>query len=231
MAETRKTVGKYLRYSFGELILLVVGILLALQINNYNDNRKSKGELRTILTIVRNDLSSNLKDADFLIKNYETEMSLLNKMLDSATVDSIIDHCPRCFSLNTSFADLVLNQRGLELLKQYKSQHSVSSDSLILFIDALYTDMTKYNKTMVDLINVDVLDNLKFYRDNFDWFEKFLEGDVSRETAEEILDNVKSRNRLLHYRVLIGSNYLRLLKSFKEEGEIIKQKLDKRLAE
>jgi hypothetical protein len=31
--------GKYLAYSFGEVILVVVGILIALQINNWNENR------------------------------------------------------------------------------------------------------------------------------------------------------------------------------------------------
>ncbi|MFK7781484.1 DUF6090 family protein [Psychroserpens sp.] len=34
--------GKYLKYAFGEIILVVIGILIALQINNWNENRKNK---------------------------------------------------------------------------------------------------------------------------------------------------------------------------------------------
>ena len=34
--------GKYFKYAFGEIILVVIGILIALQINNWNENRKNK---------------------------------------------------------------------------------------------------------------------------------------------------------------------------------------------
>ena len=33
---------KYFKYAFGEIILVVIGILIALQINNWNENRKNK---------------------------------------------------------------------------------------------------------------------------------------------------------------------------------------------
>ena len=34
--------GKYLKYAIGEIILVVIGILIALQINNWNEVRKDK---------------------------------------------------------------------------------------------------------------------------------------------------------------------------------------------
>lgn len=34
-------ISKYLLYAIGEIILVVIGILIALQINNWNENRKS----------------------------------------------------------------------------------------------------------------------------------------------------------------------------------------------
>jgi len=34
--------GKYLKYAIGEIVLVVVGILIALQINNWNERRKAK---------------------------------------------------------------------------------------------------------------------------------------------------------------------------------------------
>lgn len=33
--------GKYLKYAIGEIILVVIGILIALQINNWNENRNN----------------------------------------------------------------------------------------------------------------------------------------------------------------------------------------------
>ena len=47
--------GRYLRYAIGEIVLVVIGILIALQINNWNENQKK--EIKTL-----NDLH-NLKEA------------------------------------------------------------------------------------------------------------------------------------------------------------------------
>ena len=37
--------GKYLKYAIGEIVLVVIGILIALSINNWNENRK-RDEIR-----------------------------------------------------------------------------------------------------------------------------------------------------------------------------------------
>ena len=40
LMEKNKT-GKYLKYAIGEIVLVVIGILVALQINNWNEQRKA----------------------------------------------------------------------------------------------------------------------------------------------------------------------------------------------
>jgi hypothetical protein len=68
--ETGKT-GKYLKYAIGEIVLVVIGILIALQINNWNQNRIQSIEERGILknlntefrnnrAVLKNDIESNL---------------------------------------------------------------------------------------------------------------------------------------------------------------------------
>ncbi len=37
------TVSRYLAYALGEILLVVIGILIALQVNNWNEDRKTKG--------------------------------------------------------------------------------------------------------------------------------------------------------------------------------------------
>jgi hypothetical protein len=41
--------GKYLKYAIGEILLVPIGILLALQVNNWNENRKNADEEIKIL--------------------------------------------------------------------------------------------------------------------------------------------------------------------------------------
>jgi hypothetical protein len=45
-----KKKGKYLKYAIGEVILVMVGILLALQVNNWNDRRNTNNKEIQILT-------------------------------------------------------------------------------------------------------------------------------------------------------------------------------------
>jgi sensor domain CHASE-containing protein len=57
--------GKYFKYAIGEIILVVIGILIALQINNWNENRKE----RNIEQILLNQLYKDFESNNTLIKN------------------------------------------------------------------------------------------------------------------------------------------------------------------
>ena len=78
--EKNKT-GKYLKYAVGEIILVVIGILIALQINNWNENRKSKimsNELYTnLLTSLEQDSIEVQRTIDLLTKSLETQKKLI----------------------------------------------------------------------------------------------------------------------------------------------------------
>jgi hypothetical protein len=52
---------KYMRYAIGEIVLVVIGILIALSINNWNEARKEKVKERKILIELENNLAANSK--------------------------------------------------------------------------------------------------------------------------------------------------------------------------
>ena len=52
--------GKYLKYAIGEIVLVVIGILIALQINNWNDMKKNKVVEHQLLTALLQEFESNL---------------------------------------------------------------------------------------------------------------------------------------------------------------------------
>ena len=51
---------KYLIYAVGEIILVVVGILIALAINNHNENKKNNAQEQVILKQLKTDYQANL---------------------------------------------------------------------------------------------------------------------------------------------------------------------------
>ncbi len=58
--ETGKT-GKYFKYAIGEIILVVIGILIALSINNWNESRKDNIKESAILKELHKDFNGNLQ--------------------------------------------------------------------------------------------------------------------------------------------------------------------------
>jgi hypothetical protein len=57
--EKNKT-GKYFKYAIGEIVLVVIGILIALQINNYNEGRKELQREIKMLFDLKNDIKNNI---------------------------------------------------------------------------------------------------------------------------------------------------------------------------
>ena len=63
LMEQNKT-GKYLKYAIGEIILVVIGILIAIQINNWNQQRIQNKEEQLALKNLKQDFEYNYKALD-----------------------------------------------------------------------------------------------------------------------------------------------------------------------
>jgi hypothetical protein len=102
LLEKNKT-KKYLKYAVGEIVLVVIGILVALSINNWNEDRKSDIELNNYLGLIGDELqqdklfyikliSENKRRLDYLIslssgsfENLNLELALENIAYNFAT--------------------------------------------------------------------------------------------------------------------------------------------------
>ena len=68
--------GKYFKYAIGEILLVVIGILLALQINNWNENRKFRNQE---IKLVRQLLQDAKNDSIF----YKSRLDFFNDQISS----------------------------------------------------------------------------------------------------------------------------------------------------
>ncbi len=89
LMEKNKT-GKYLKYAIGEITLILIGIILALQLNSWNDNRMVKAESQELLDRLVMDLEGDLSyfDAQELeYKKWSQQIDLiLDQVLDNDSV-------------------------------------------------------------------------------------------------------------------------------------------------
>ena len=117
---------KYLLYAIGEIILVVIGILIALQINNWNETNKRAGQekkmLQELLTNLRKDSIDNAINAHWY-ERVEKSARIINKTLEQNIPwhDSLANHYGNIYThgiatYNTSAYDN-LKSIGFNLIK------------------------------------------------------------------------------------------------------------------
>lgn len=107
---------KYLLYAIGEIILVVIGILLALQINNWNELNKQTAEEEEILISLKEELKNNISVLKASIKENKEYVDHTNYLIDSIIKDYSSFSVPSvnlCFNygppqLNTFVLDDIL---------------------------------------------------------------------------------------------------------------------------
>jgi hypothetical protein len=72
--------GRYFKYAIGEIILVVIGILIALQINNWNEQGKETKMGNQFLKSIQNDLKKDIYLADSIIKENSISFSVISSI-------------------------------------------------------------------------------------------------------------------------------------------------------
>ena len=72
----------YLRYAIGEILLVVIGILIALQVNNWNELRKQRNNELHYLRNLKNDLKLNITEIDNYITTRNSQTASAYKVLE-----------------------------------------------------------------------------------------------------------------------------------------------------
>lgn len=135
---------KYLLYAFGEIILVVIGILLALQINTWNLKKIDKSKEANYLSEINENLASDLRAIDSILK--------FNKAKQDA-ITSVIQNLGQPSSLNQA---QILGP-NLNILGQYDIfypndlgfQNLISAESIGLITD------NELRKRILDYYNFD----------------------------------------------------------------------------
>lgn len=86
---TENKFSKYLLYAIGEIILVVIGILIALQINNWNIDRISDKQMTSYILGLKEDLKTDTLNFSKAIKRYKYSIDIRNSLLPLSNYDNI----------------------------------------------------------------------------------------------------------------------------------------------
>ena len=142
LAAENKVAG-YLRYAIGEIVLVVLGILIALYINNLNEQRKTENRVVEILNEVQNDLGKDIQKADQTIEYYKQRKSRIKLLLnDKLPYEYYKEHAASSKYLIMTANHIKLYDNGYKNLMQ--SSNNIP-DKYRAIINPLY-ELYVYNK-------------------------------------------------------------------------------------
>lgn len=140
-----KKVGTYLLYSIGEIILVVIGILIAVSIDNFNEsNQRQKLEIKLLNELIV-DLESQASDIQnniFFQRESEKSCGIIRRALleNLPFQDSLKKHFTNTYDIT-----VLANKNGA-----YKMLETFGSN--LIANDSLRFQVTNYYETMVPLI-------------------------------------------------------------------------------
>ena len=153
----KSNTSKYFKYAIGEIVLVVVGILIALQINNWNQARKDEQVLKEYLVKLKSHTLEDLRILDTLSK-YRTQLANQCKKARTRILDKTEDEDLYLFmSCGVAFADYYFkpNIGGYEALKTsnyFGKINNTPLDSLLIRYHNLVDDIAENEKSYNDYV-------------------------------------------------------------------------------
>jgi len=156
----------YFKYAIGEIVLVVIGILIALQINNWNEQRIEKNEATAYLSEFRKDLVSDTIQFNYMIKlmsnAMNAEVALLKRKTNS--MDNLSDIIG---SIGAQHYKRTINQRTFDNVQN-------SGKSNLLGYENLYEKLTYYYTETNRDLNAMTQWDYEDYKKNRKKFDDFI---------------------------------------------------------
>ncbi|MET1259842.1 DUF6090 family protein [Flagellimonas sp. DF-77] len=220
----------YLIYALGEIALVMIGILLALQVNNWNEKRKRSRELDNILQDVKLDLERDTLVAGQIIAFYKISQENSQKIIDGEINADNMAEYPLTRSLVAAYQPFTIQQKGFELLKEFKSASVVKKDTLVTEIAQFYTSYADVLRTSNEFVKEDVFKNLESFRER-SWFVDWSQGRLTEDMVAYFTTSKDYKTRVAAHKILAIDNHLNTIKSYQLNAKELLRMIQERLVE
>jgi hypothetical protein len=131
---------KYLLYAVGEILLVVIGILIALQVDNWNDERANRDKEIAVLAEIQRNLDTN-------VKQFSEEAKLQESIIESIDLimEQIKNRIPYHDSLGVKYASIAWTE-------EFNFANSAFETLKTLGFDIIKSDPLREN--IIELFNI-----------------------------------------------------------------------------
>ena len=219
---------RYSLYAIGEIVLIVVGILIALQINNWNESRKQEETLDSIYRIIRQDLLTDIDKIESFVNDYEeNRRPTFEALLFTQPSKEDWSKNPQYRRVLEGYADIEINRRGYDLFRNHLNAPNTLSQSLPVEITNFYTHHLTEIEVAWRELGEDFSDNGRHLK-QYEWLSGYLLNNESDGFMDYVTHDPDARNRITLYWILY-SIYVEELEQFKTNAEMLIQTIDKYL--
>ncbi len=222
---TENKFSKYLLYAIGEIILVVIGILIALQVSNWNSQRINSNSEQIILNDLNTELKGNISSLENIIaehrKSLEAAIEIRNLIQDPLKLDTVTEEHlnSTLISMNYNWTfdpklgilNSTINSGKLDLIQNKEIRYMLSSVQEFI-IDAneatneigqlrnsFYWPVIASQREVTDFESLNFKSKKSFRNSEFIWWNTFIIA-VRQEGLEEendLLIFLKNLNKLM----------------------------------
>ena len=216
---------KYMRYAIGEIVLVVIGILIALQINTWNEERKGKEKVHQLLVQVQKELFYNIDRCNFVVDFYRDKDSIYYKVLNKkATYDDYKSNS-LYRELGIIYEPVLLVDEAFINLIETDGQLSQKQDSIVLKLKRLYgtnKKRTDEKDLKVGLLVDGYLDKLNNEKE---WYGDFMQREITDDMIDYFLTDPFYKNQMIHFADRALLDHLISITDFRIEARNIYEEL------
>ncbi|MDT0554944.1 DUF6090 family protein [Patiriisocius hiemis] len=149
---------KYLIYALGEIVLVVIGILIALQINNWNETRKIGKVEKEILNVLLEDLNSAKEFSKEYIRSEQNYLDIIETILHNDSLKTVLTNSDRTKEyFNKAFWDFEIKFPVINTYSDLKNAGKITivqNDSIRDRLSVLEANIYNLDKLIQDRMNV-----------------------------------------------------------------------------
>ena len=188
----------YLKYAVGEIALVVIGILIALGVNNWSQRLKNEDKIRSILKEIQSDLLIDLEASNAIFKYHIHTDSISKSILNNRYTPEDFKN-GKFESIGYNYQDFKTIHNGFDNLMLNLDKVPEKYKNLLPEIKNLYTTLN----TTIDVYNSKmrsvVYENADEAAKNAIWYQDNLIGKLNNEQVDYILNDVNYKNLIARY--------------------------------
>jgi hypothetical protein len=215
-------------YGLGEIILVVIGILVAVNINNYNEKKASETRLETYLKVYKQDLEIDTLVVGQVLKFVDNRREHFKIFLSDTVSAKTYQDNPQGYGLTLSYSPFNLQQKGIGLLENYVNTNEIEQDSLITDILASHRIFENLVSTSIDRIAQDIDNNMSYFKKDQPWIADLLLGKINNPDMMPYLLSQNYKARLAIHSTLVYGNLEPQLKALQDFNKETLRKLNER---